>query len=167
VLFVGTIGGRKRGGLLAEAFERQIRPKFPDAQLSMVADRALPGAGIVNHGYVSLERLTELYQRAWVFCLPSTYEGFGVPYIEAMASGTAIVASPNPGACELLSNGQYGVLAADSEIGDKINQLLGNSCERAEHEKLGLLRSREYSWDRVSEQYESVYSELAPRNSAR
>ncbi len=65
------------------------------------------GEGIVNLGKkVPFEKLCELYQRAWILCLPSTYEGFGVPYIEAMASGTVAVASPNPGAKEILDNGK-------------------------------------------------------------
>lgn len=57
------------------------------------AQRGMPDDGVRVLGKVSLERLTEFYRRAWLFCLPSSYEGFGVPYIEAMASGTAVVAT--------------------------------------------------------------------------
>ena len=57
-----------------------------------------------------LERLIELYQQAWLFCLPSSYEGFGVPYIEAMSCGTPVVATPNAGAREVLEEMAGGTL---------------------------------------------------------
>ena len=56
-----------------------------------------PGAGITVLGRLDDEELAREYRAAWVFCLPSSYEGFGIPYAEAMASGTPVVATPNPG----------------------------------------------------------------------
>ena len=47
-------------------------------------------------GRVSDEELARLYARAWVFCLPSSYEGFGIPYAEAMSAGLPVVATPKP-----------------------------------------------------------------------
>jgi phosphatidyl-myo-inositol alpha-mannosyltransferase len=99
----------------------------------------------------------ELYRRAWVFCLPSTYEGFGVPYIEAMASGTAVVATPNVGAREVTGDGKWGVVAADERLGDELVRLLEDDQERKRLERLGLERSRAFSWERVCERYEAVY----------
>ena len=157
VLFVGTVGGRKRGAFLADIFVREVRSRFPDAELWTVADQPLQGEGVVNFGKVSLEKICELYQRAWVFCLPSTYEGFGVPYIEAMASGTAVVASLNPGACEVLDDGKYGVLAADSALGEQINCLLANETLRSSYVANGLLRAEVFDWQEITKQYENVY----------
>ena len=88
VLFVGTWHGRKRGRLLSEAFERDVVSRLPDARLIMVSDEV----GIERPWLTHVRRpsdaeLRELYAEAWVFCLPSSYEGFGVPYAEAMAAG--------------------------------------------------------------------------------
>lgn len=157
VLFVGTVGGRKRGAFLADIFVREVRSRFPNAELWTVADQPIQGEGVVNFGKVPLEKICELYQRAWVFCMPSTYEGFGVPYIEAMASGTAVVASPNPGACEVLDDGKYGVLAVDSALGEQINCLLANETLRSSYVSKGLLRAKAFDWQEITKQYENVY----------
>lgn len=160
ILFVGTTGGRKRGHLLAEHFTRYIRPNHPEAQLWVVAEAPINAEGVINFGRVSLDTLTDLYRRAWVFCLPSTYEGFGVPYIEAMASGTPVVATPNPGAVEVLDNGLYGLLTQDTDLGKQIERLISDSLERSAWEAKGLVRAKSFSWDAVVEQYERIYTTL-------
>ncbi len=167
ILFVGTTGGRKRGALLASIFLREILPVFPEAQLWSVAEKPLEGENIVNFGKVSLETLTDLYRQAWTFCLPSTYEGFGVPYIEAMASGTAVVAAPNPGAREVLDEGKYGFLPEDDQIGTQILALLSDAVQRSKYERLGLDRAAEYDWHNVAGQYEQVYRHLIDAKSAK
>jgi glycosyltransferase involved in cell wall biosynthesis len=166
ILFVGTTDGRKRGSWLAEVFTRDVRPQFPDAELWAVTEKPLLGKGIVNFGRVPLDQLCELYQRAWVFCLPSTYEGFGVPYIEALAAGTAVVASPNPGAKEVLDNGMYGVLSPDDGLGTWLNQLLGDASLRNTFAQRGLLRAEEYRWEKVAQRYEALYLELLSRSAS-
>ena len=167
LLFVGTTSGRKRGAFLADIFIKQVRPRLPDAELWAVTEQPMEGEGIVNFGKVSLEMLCELYQRAWVFCLPSTYEGFGVPYVEAMAAGTAVVASPNPGAQEVLCEGKYGLLAEDAELGNQINLLLSKEELRHAYAKKGLLRAQEFSWEQVVTQYENLYADLLSRHPRR
>jgi len=157
ILFVGTVGGRKRGAFLATIFVREVRSRFPNAELWTVADQPIQGEGVVNFGKVPLEKICELYQRAWVFCMPSTYEGFGVPYIEAMACGTAVVASPNLGACEVLDDGKYGVLATDSALGEQINGLLANETLRSSYVAKGLLRAKAFDWQEITKQYEDIY----------
>ena len=54
------------------------------------------------------DELVEEYGRAWVFCLPSTYEGFGIPYAEAMAAGLPVLATPNIGARFVTDEGRAG-----------------------------------------------------------
>lgn len=159
LLFVGTTGGRKRGAFLADVFQREIRARFPQAELWAVTEKPLEGAGIVNYGRTPQAKLVELYRRAWVFCLPSTYEGFGVPYIEAMASGTTAVATPNLGAREVLAEGAYGVLAEDAELGAAIVRLFAEPCLRREYEEKGLLRAQMYRWEHIAAQYEALYAE--------
>ena len=124
VLFVGTYLNRKRGKLLVEVFERDVLPRHPDAELWMVAEDAPSGVGVRVLGRVSEAELVELYQQAWVFCLPSTYEGFGIPYVEAMASGCPVVATSNPGSVEVTQNGRLGLLVADDDLGGALFRLL-------------------------------------------
>ena len=71
------------------------RPVLP-RRLWMVAEDAPEARNVTVLGRVSDDELAELYRQAWVFCLPSTYEAFGIPYVEAMASGCPVVATPNP-----------------------------------------------------------------------
>jgi glycosyltransferase involved in cell wall biosynthesis len=160
ILFVGTVAGRKRGQFLSNVFIQQVRSQIPDAELWAVTDRPLAGEGIINFGKVSFATLVNLYQQAWLFCLPSTYEGFGVPYIEAMAAGTAVIATPNPGAREVLCDGEYGVIVEDTHLGEQINHLLGNAELRQAYLTKGLLRAQEFSWQRVAQSYEKLYADL-------
>lgn len=163
ILFVGTVGGRKRGELLADAFNKLIKPRLPDAELWSVADRNMEGDGIVNFGRVSTDKITKLFREAWVFSLPSTYEGFGVPYIEAMASGTSVVASSNAGAAEVLCNGEFGIIAEDSDLAGSILELLQDEERRVSAEKRGVTRAMRYSWPRIIAEYENVYDHLLSR----
>jgi phosphatidyl-myo-inositol alpha-mannosyltransferase len=160
ILFVGTSGGRKRGNLLAEIFCEQVLPQFPKAELWAVSDIPLSGEGISNFGKVPLLTLCDLFQKAWIFCLPSTYEGFGVPYIEALASSAVVVASPNLGAKEVLAEGKYGLIAEDNQLGSSISQLIANPALLNHYIEQGLIRSLDYSWDRIAEKYEKIYEKV-------
>jgi phosphatidylinositol alpha-mannosyltransferase len=154
ILFVGTLDSRKRGRLLLEVFQKHVQKKFPKAELWIVRetiDPNIPGVKIL--GSVTNEQLAELYRKAWVFCLPSSYEGFGVPYIEAMASGTAVVSTPNLGALEVTENGKYGRVVIDSELGSSICELLSNDDIRMELVALGLQRTQSLSWDSLINDY--------------
>ena len=160
ILFVGTMHGRKRGRLLLEIFRREIRPAMPEAELWCVCDRPddeREGGGVRWLGRVDHETLVDLYRRAWVFCLPSTYEGFGVPYIEAMASGLPVVATPNVGAREVTREGLDGVLAPDELLGARLLGLLQDPDARALWVGRGLARAQDFSWERVCRCYEEVY----------
>ncbi len=161
ILFVGTYLRRKRGKLLMDQFLEQIRPAIPEAQLWMVSEDAPEAPGVTQFCRIPLEQLADLYRRAWVFCLPSSYEGFGVPYIEAMASGTPVVATPNVGAREVLADGKYGILAEPEALGATLIKLLQDASERSRYRQSGLERARDFSWERIVDQYERVYAETA------
>jgi phosphatidylinositol alpha-mannosyltransferase len=165
ILFVGTMHGRKRGRMLLDLFRRQIRACVPKAEMWCVCDRPegeRDGDGVRWFGRVPHEQLTDLYRRAWVFCLPSTYEGFGVPYIEAMASGTPVVASPNVGAIEVTQDGRCGVIAPDAGLAKALIRLLQDNSERERLRAAGLTRSTDFSWDRVCSRYEALYTGRRP-----
>jgi phosphatidyl-myo-inositol alpha-mannosyltransferase len=170
VLFVGTMHGRKRGRMLLELFERQVRTAVPGAELWCVCDRPTdlqPAAGVKFFGRIPEEELIALYRQAWVFCLPSTYEGFGVPYIEAMASGTAVVATPNPGAVEVTQNGRSGRVCEDEGLGPALVELLTDRGERERLVGVGLVRAQDFDWATVCERYEALYGGSTTRDATR
>lgn len=159
VLFVGTWGNRKRGRELAARFVADVLPRVPGARLELVcrdAPAELPD-GVTVLGELSDEDLAEAYQRAWVFCLPSAYEGFGIPYAEAMASGLPVVATPNIGARYVTAHGAAGVLAPLDGIGVALADLLTNDERRRELSTAGLRRAREFDLVRVVDAYERLY----------
>ena len=90
IVFVGALDGRKRGAFLLEIFQRFIRPAFPNAELTFVGPQGPSQKASRTSPACPTTRLAELYRRAWVCAAPSTYEGFGLPYLEAMACGTAV-----------------------------------------------------------------------------
>ena len=157
LLFVGTMQGRKRGAMLLDLFNREIRPRVPNVEFWAVCEEEIGGEGVRWFGRVDAEKLVDLYRRAWVFCLPSSYEGFGVPYIEAMASGAAVVATPNVGACEVTDDGRFGVICADEDLADNLVRMLTDTVLRDRMRRAGLLRARDFSWERVCSDYEALY----------
>jgi phosphatidylinositol alpha-mannosyltransferase len=160
VLFVGTWDRRKRGSLLAQAFLDTVLPALPDAELWMVSEDVPPEAhpAIRPLGRVSDAELTSLYRRAWVVCLPSSYEGFGLPYVEAMASGLPVVATPNPGARFVLGEGA-GRLVPEAELGAALLALLRDPDARGRLRTAGLHRSAEFSLASAATRYEQLYRE--------
>lgn len=167
ILFVGTTGGRKRGKMLLDIFLDRIRPALPDAELWMVAERSVQAPGVSSFHNPSEEALADLYRRAWVFCLPSTYEGFGIPYIEAMASGTPVVSTPNAGARELLEDGKWGLLAQPNELGSTLLSLLNDPARRRAIAQRGLERTQYFSQKRVVDAYESLFTNLVDGHTGR
>ncbi|MEA2283046.1 MAG: phosphatidyl-myo-inositol alpha-mannosyltransferase [Solirubrobacteraceae bacterium] len=157
ILFVGTWHGRKRGRVLAQVFAREVRPRVPDAELVMVSDEAVPGPGIRWVPRPSDEELHQLYQEAWVLCLPSSYEGLGIPYLEAMAAGTPVLATPNPGAQYLLRSGRDGRIAELERLGAELVKLLTEPAAREALGRAGRRRAREFSWSAVCAGYEAAY----------
>jgi glycosyltransferase involved in cell wall biosynthesis len=164
VLFVGTLRGRKRGKLLLDEFRQCVLKKVPGAVLWAVCDEPLDEPNVRWFGRVPDDVLAELYRRAWVFCLPSSYEGFGIPYIEAMASGTAVVSTPNAGAVEVLRKGKCGLIVQENRLGKGIAEILLDSKLRQFLETVGSNEAMGYSWDKVCVAYESLYSASTQRS---
>ena len=159
VMFVGTAEGRKRGQMLLDAFGGIVRAAFPDATLIFVGPRGVPLPGVSYHTGVSDEELAELYRRAWVYASPSVYEGFGLPYLEAMACGTAVIASPNPGSREVMADGS-GMLVDDEHFGAALLDVLRNERKRHDLEIAGIRRAQELSLESMIDRYESILAGL-------
>ena len=160
VLFVGTLDGRKRGRFLLDLFQHTVRAAHPEATLDFVGPPGPAQPGVTYHTGVTDDVLADLYRRAWVYASPSSYEGFGLPYLEAMACGTPVVASPNPGSCEVLDDGRCGVLATDAAFAGELTAILGDAPRRAALAAQGLCRAREYSLSRMLGEYEDLLYEL-------
>jgi phosphatidyl-myo-inositol alpha-mannosyltransferase len=156
VLFVGALGGRKRGRLLVEWFARHVRARHPDATLTVVGERGDAVEGVSYHVGVGDAELASMYRRAWVYATPSTYEGFGLPYVEAMASGTPVIATPNAGSREVLDDGGFGELVEDERFGERLSELLSDRARREELTARGLGRAAEYSLSKMLDRYEEL-----------
>lgn len=160
VIFVGTALGRKRGALLLDIFRNSIRASYPDAGLMFVGPQGEPEPGVTYYTGIADAELASLYRRAWVYASPSTYEGFGLPYLEAMACGTAVVATPNPGSREVLEDGKYGALAEDATFGETVLAVLGDTQRRQRMEMAGLSRAGELSMNAMLDRYEILLTKL-------
>lgn len=163
VLFVGTWTGRKRGWLLAERFAREVLPAVPDAELVMVSDRVEPAPFIRHVPSPTDAEVTALMQEAWVMCLPSTYEGFGIPYAEAMAAGTPVIATDNPGARYVLDEGRAGIISSDEALGRDLVRVLRSPELRGELVARGRERVAEFAWERVLDLHEAAYAAARER----
>ena len=160
LLFVGAMGGRKRGHWLLQQFVSRIKPRVPLAELHVVGDLGPESADVFYHTGLTNEQLAALYRRAWVYASPSTYEGFGLPYLEALASGTPVVATSNPGSLEVLAAGRYGRLVEDDSFADAVVELLEDPAARAEMACRGLERATACSLEHTIDSYETLVLSL-------
>jgi glycosyltransferase involved in cell wall biosynthesis len=114
------------------------RPQF-------VAERGLGDLRLLGH--VPSELLAGLYAGAEAFALPSRYEGFGLPVLEAMAAGTPVVAS-DAAALPETCGGAARLVAPDGEaFRAALVALLGDRAERERLRAAGLRRAANFSWD--------------------
>jgi glycosyltransferase involved in cell wall biosynthesis len=113
-------------------------------------------------GYVSDAALAELYRRCAVFCYPSLGEGFGLPVLEAMAAGAAVLTS---NVSSLPEVGGEAVAYADPTealaIGEQLQRLLRDESLRAELSTRARERAQEFSWEAFAETVLAVLEESA------
>lgn len=164
ILFVGAMGGRKRGAWLMQQFIERIRPLLPEATLHMVCESGVPVDGVTFYQGLDDQALAALYRRAWVYASPSTYEGFGLPYIEAMACGTPVVATANPGSAEVLAGGKYGRLVSDEVFADTLIGLLRDRAQRDALGCAGRERAAMYDLQNTIDEYERLVFSLVARH---
>ncbi len=107
-------------------------------------------------GHVEDELLPGLYAGAEAFVLPSLYEGFGLPVLEAMAAGTPVVTTP------ALADTAGGAarLAEPDEIADAVVALLADPAERARLRDAGVARARAFTWDRTAREVDALLQTL-------
>jgi glycosyltransferase involved in cell wall biosynthesis len=156
LLFVGAIQERK-DPLAAAAAASSLG--LPLVVVGPEKDRALAGqlrlAGVDVRGYVPKEELARLYRGAAALVLPSRYEGFGLPVVEAMASGTPVVAAPDEALLEVA--GDAAVFAPPEELAAAVELAL---ADRDRLVAAGLERARRFSWEETARRTLAVYREL-------
>jgi glycosyltransferase involved in cell wall biosynthesis len=155
VLSVGAIQARKNQLAALEAAETVGLPLVvvgPVKDASLGDELRRRGARL--EGYVATERLAELYRNAACLVQSSLYEGFGLPVVEAMASGTPVVAVPDPALREIA--GDAAVFVEQAELADGIRRALE---ERARLVVAGLERARSFTWRAAAERTLAVYRE--------
>jgi glycosyltransferase involved in cell wall biosynthesis len=160
ILFVaGVLRGRKRGQVMLDAFA-DVRRAIPEAKLNIVSTERVDAPGVVCHRGLGPAALASLYRRSWLLCSTSSYEGFGVPYIEAMATGVPVISTPNPGAREVLEEGRLGILTSPSELSDRLVHLLSDDAARQRLSDSGLEAAGRYAAANVAAAYERVYEQV-------
>jgi phosphatidylinositol alpha-mannosyltransferase len=164
ICFIGLWEGRKRGRFMVETFLRDVLPAVPDAVLYMIADQAPAHPAIRHLPALDDDELAAYLARSWVFASPSRYEGFGIPYVEAMAAGTMVVASPNTGAYDQLGiDDAFGQIRDDDAFGPAIRMAVTDPSLRANYAARGCPRAAAFSANQIAERYESLYHTVAGR----
>lgn len=185
LLFVGSSEDRKKGILyLLRALKRINDPKV---HLAIVDGRLRPervyaknlvhkmglSARVEFREKISREDLILEYNRAEIAVVPSLFEGFGLPALEAMASGAALIAT-NAGALPEVVGGREdagGILVKPGDeraLAEAIANLLADPGLRAGLIEKARMRAEKYfSWERVGAQLESIYQEEIKRREQR
>jgi glycosyltransferase involved in cell wall biosynthesis len=171
VLFVGTLEPRKNVTLLLEAFAL-LKPKL-DAQLIIVGGRGwLDEPIFATHARLGLgdaarfvgtlgeEDLAVLYSHAGVFVLPTLYEGFGLPVVEAMACGAPVICSDAGPLPEVAGDAAVLLKPEDPAAwASAMLDVLTNASLAAEMRTRGFARAQSFSWERTARATREVYRE--------
>jgi glycosyltransferase involved in cell wall biosynthesis len=167
-LFVGAIQPRKDPLTTLEALARidgdlHLLMTGPDKrgveEVRAAIERLDLGSRVELTGHVSREELAALYRGAACFVFPSRYEGFGLPVLEAMASGTPVVASTAGALPEVAGEAAILVEPGNADaLAEAIERAL---ADRERLVELGLERARRFSWTETARQTLAVYRELS------
>ncbi len=146
LLFVGAIQERKNPLAALEAAQAVGLPLVvagPEREPALARELERRGADL--RGYVEKDELAALYRGAAALVLPSRYEGFGLPVLEAMACGTPVVANPDPALKEVA--GDAALYAEPGELPEAIRRAID---ERGRLVAAGFARAAGFSWDETA-----------------
>ncbi len=162
VLSVATLEPRKNLGVLVEAFRRLDRD---DLRLALVGasgwgeQPSLDHPRIVRLGFVKDDELARLYRGTAVFAYPSRFEGFGIPIVEAMASGVPVVASSHESMDEAAGDA---ALRADPESPEAFAAALEQALsDPAPLVARGLAHAARFTWLETGRAFLAGYAEAA------
>ncbi|OFW18538.1 MAG: hypothetical protein A3H97_17705 [Acidobacteria bacterium RIFCSPLOWO2_02_FULL_65_29] len=174
VLYAGNVKPHKNLGRLIEAFDLVRRKGLDELKLVLIGDdisryaalrRAVHQHQLHKYvrflGYMPEETLAVMYRLAGVFVFPSLYEGFGLPPLEAMASGTPVVTSNVSSLPEVAGDAALLVDPLDpSAIADGIYRVLTDRPLQSELRAKGLARARQFSWEQSVRRVRQIYGEV-------
>jgi glycosyltransferase involved in cell wall biosynthesis len=174
VLYAGNVKPHKNLERLIEAFYLVRKSGLDHLKLVLIGDdiskyfalrRAVHQYQLHPYvrflGYLPEETLAVMYRLAGVFVFPSLYEGFGLPPLEAMASGTPVVTSNVSSMPEVA--GDAAVLVDPYEpqaIADGITKVLTDETLRADLRRKGLARAKQFSWEQSVRRIHDIYLEV-------
>ena len=161
ILYSGNVKPHKNIERLIDAFHRLRQMGFDDIKLLITGSEVSRHATLrraVHHyhlhqhvrflGFLSTETLATLYRLADAFAFPSLYEGFGLPPLEAMASGTPVLTSNVSSLPEVVQDGALLVDPHDSSaIAEGLRQLLSDDRLRSQLIANGRKRAATFSWE--------------------
>ena len=173
-LYAGTIEPRKNIQTLLDAYSTlpdTIRRRWPlvlvghhgwqSQHLHARIDKAVSEGWVIYLGYVNDADLPYLYAGAHLFFFPSHYEGFGLPVLEAMASGVPVICSNASSLPEVVGDA---ALMFDPEDVEALRQLMLIGLEdkvwRETAKEKGLMRASTFSWQRCAKETVAVYRKL-------
>jgi glycosyltransferase involved in cell wall biosynthesis len=174
VLYVGTIEPRKNLVRLLRAFDLVRRHGYHSHALALVGNRGWKDSAILATveqlgmdgavrllGPVDSEDLVALYNLADLLAFPSLYEGFGLPVIEAMACGTAVVASPNGSLAEIAGSAAEFVDPTQVEnIAEGMLNVLSDADRRAHLQAAGVQQAAQFSWETAAAHTRRIYESV-------
>jgi glycosyltransferase involved in cell wall biosynthesis len=175
ILYAGNIKPHKNLGRLIEAFHiLRNSPEFEPVKLVIIGDEISKYAALRHavhryklhkhvrfFGFVPAGTLAILYRLAMVFVFPSLYEGFGLPPLEAMASGTPVITSNVSSLPEVVGDAAVLIDPLKTEaIADALRRVLNDSALREDLRQRGLERARHFSWDRSIRRVREIYGEV-------
>jgi glycosyltransferase involved in cell wall biosynthesis len=175
ILYAGNIKPHKNLERLIEAFHTLRRGGgFDNVRLLIIGDEISKYATLRRavhrnklhkyvrfFGFVPDETLASLYRLASVFVFPSLYEGFGLPPLEAMASGTPVITSNVSSLPEVVGDAALLIDPYEpDEIADAMRRVLTDATLRDQMRERGLARAREFSWDRSVRRVREIYDEV-------
>lgn len=155
VVAAGTIEPRKNLPILLQAWSR-VAESLGDWTLVLAGPQgwgpALPKTPkVAMTGWIGDETLPGLLSAAEIFCYPSLYEGFGLPPLEAMATGTPVIAGSYPCAQEVLADGARIIDATNADtLADSLLELARDPGLRKSLGNAGKARASSFTWERTA-----------------
>ena len=174
LLHVGTIEPRKNLTILIDAFEQFKQQSNQKLQLVLVGKQGWKSESVFTAienspykedikvlGYVERKALIALYSSAEAFVYPSLFEGFGLPLVEAMACGCAIISSNAACLPEIAEKaGLYFTPTSSAELLLQLQFLLSSPSKKEELKQLSLQQANKFSWEKTAKETLAVFQSV-------